>query len=64
MAKDSILLQPCAAVTWILGASGAPPLAEVANAKNDWTALDKMRAAEYANNADRLITPKKSLWLT
>jgi uncharacterized protein (TIGR02246 family) len=30
-----------------------------ASAKNDWTALDKMLAAEYANNADGLITPKK-----
>jgi len=30
-----------------------------ASAKNDWAALDKMLAAEYVNNADGLITPKK-----
>jgi uncharacterized protein (TIGR02246 family) len=27
--------------------------------KNDWAAVDKMLAAEYANNVDGVITPKK-----
>jgi uncharacterized protein (TIGR02246 family) len=29
------------------------------SAKNDWAAVDKMFAAEYANNVDGVITPKK-----
>jgi len=28
------------------------------SAKNDWAAIDKMFAAEYANNVDGVITPK------
>lgn len=31
----------------------------VANVKNDWAAFDKILAAEYANNVDGVITPKK-----
>jgi ketosteroid isomerase-like protein len=30
-----------------------------ASAKNDWAAIDKILAAEYANNTDGRITPKK-----
>ncbi|MBE3064123.1 MAG: SgcJ/EcaC family oxidoreductase [Spirochaetes bacterium] len=32
-----------------------------ASARNDWAALDKMLAAEYANNTDGSITPKKQI---
>ena len=32
-----------------------------AGVKNDWAALDKILAAEYANNVDGLIQPKKQL---
>ena len=33
----------------------------VASAKNDWAAMDKIQAAEYANNTDGLIRSKKQL---
>jgi uncharacterized protein (TIGR02246 family) len=32
-----------------------------ASAKNDWAAMDKIQAAEYANNTDGLIRSKKQL---
>jgi ketosteroid isomerase-like protein len=32
-----------------------------ASEKNDWAAMDKIQAAEYANNADGLIRSRKQL---